>query len=393
VVNFDRQQELKSGWKWVKFGDVVKLSTARCNDPLAQGIERYVGLEHIDSEDLRIQRWGLVEDGITFTSLFKPGQVLFGKRRAYLRKVAVPDFAGVCSGDIYVFDSANSQVLLPELLPFICQTDRFFEYAIGTSAGSLSPRTNWKSLVNFEFALPSLEEQLVIINTLKSIDSTLEYLLDVNTKICNVQDALIFEKLISFSKVYPVCTLQSIADVQYGLVVNSQRRKSITQVPYLRVANVRRDSLDLSDIKTIGKLKADATFILQVGDILIVEGHADPQEVGRAAIWDQEKVEMLHQNHLIRVRCKSNIIPDYLCIFINSSIGQQYFRSHAKSTSGLNTLNSSVVKNINVFLPPILQQNIFVENTKILQVLIKATLVRVYKLRNIRKNILSSIKV
>jgi hypothetical protein len=51
VVNFARQQELKSGWKWVKFGDVVKLSTARCNDPLAQGIERYVGLEHIDLID------------------------------------------------------------------------------------------------------------------------------------------------------------------------------------------------------------------------------------------------------------------------------------------------------------------------------------------------------
>ena len=128
---------LKPGWQQVKFGDVVRLSNARCSDPVSEGIERYVGLEHIESDDLRIRSWGLVEDGITFTTRFKPGQVLFGKRRAYLRKVAVADFEGVCSGDIYVFESADSTVLLPELLPFICQTDRFFEYAIGTSAGSL----------------------------------------------------------------------------------------------------------------------------------------------------------------------------------------------------------------------------------------------------------------
>jgi type I restriction enzyme R subunit len=150
---------LKSGWKLVKFGDVVRLSKERAANPEAEGIELYVGLEHIDPDDLRIRRWGLVAEGITFTSKFKPGQVLFGKRRAYQRKVAVADFEGVCSGDIYVFESANPKVLLPELLPFICQTDRFFEYAVGTSAGSLSPRTNWTSLANFKFALPPIEEQ------------------------------------------------------------------------------------------------------------------------------------------------------------------------------------------------------------------------------------------
>jgi type I restriction enzyme S subunit len=84
--------------------------------------------------------------------------VLFGKRRAYQRKVAVADFNGVCSGDIYVLEPKGAD-LLPELLPFICQTDVFFEHAVGTSAGSLSPRTNWTSLSGFRFALPPIEEQ------------------------------------------------------------------------------------------------------------------------------------------------------------------------------------------------------------------------------------------
>ena len=153
------------GWTSVAFGDVVRLSNQRSADPDADGFERYVGLEHLDPSDLKVRRWGDIKDGTTFTTVFKPGQVLFGKRRAYQRKVAVPDFTGVCSGDIYVLEPSNSN-LLPELLPFICQTDAFYEHAVETSAGSLSPRTTWKSLATFEFNLPSLDEQRRIANVL-----------------------------------------------------------------------------------------------------------------------------------------------------------------------------------------------------------------------------------
>ncbi len=163
------KRTLKSGWSWVKFGDVVRLNTDRCADPAGEGIERYVGLEHIEPEDLRIRRWGQVAEGTTFTNRFKSGQVLFGKRRAYQRKVAVADFEGVCSGDIYVFEPKNER-LLPELLPFLCQTEGFFEYAVGTSAGSLSPRTNWTQLANYEFVLPTLEEQRRISGLMQAIE-------------------------------------------------------------------------------------------------------------------------------------------------------------------------------------------------------------------------------
>lgn len=118
-----------------------------------------IGLEHLEPGDLRLRSWADLADGTTFTNRVRPGQVLFGKRRAYQRKLAVADFDAICSGDIYVFESADPTRLLPDLLPFICQTDSFFEYAVGTSAGSLSPRTNWSSLAEYEFALPPLEEQ------------------------------------------------------------------------------------------------------------------------------------------------------------------------------------------------------------------------------------------
>jgi type I restriction enzyme, S subunit len=163
---------MKLNWQNVKFGDVVRLNTDRIADPAAAGIERYVGLEHIEPEDLQIRRWGLVAEGTTFTNYFKPGQTLFGKRRAYQRKVAVADFAGVCSGDIYVFEPKDNCLLL-ELLPFICQTERFYEYAVGTSAGSLSPRTNWTQLAQYEFALPPLAEQRRMAEVLWAVENQL----------------------------------------------------------------------------------------------------------------------------------------------------------------------------------------------------------------------------
>ena len=165
---------MKPGWRRVKFSDVVRLSKARSKDPMADGIERYVGLEHLEPGDLRIRRWGNVADGVTFTSVFQPGQVLFGKRRAYQRKVAVADFSGVCSGDIYVLETKDAQVLLPELLPFICQTDAFFDHAVGTSAGSLSPRTNWTSLADFEFMLPPMDEQTSLVEVLRGFEEAME---------------------------------------------------------------------------------------------------------------------------------------------------------------------------------------------------------------------------
>jgi len=107
----------RTAWTTVSFGDVVRLAAERSSNPESDGFE---------PGDLRIRRWGAIADGTTFTSVFRPGHVLFGKRRAYQRKVAVADFSGVCSGDIYVLEPKGKD-LMPELLPFICQTDAFFE--------------------------------------------------------------------------------------------------------------------------------------------------------------------------------------------------------------------------------------------------------------------------
>ena len=207
---------MKPNWQQVRFGDVVRLNRERVADPVAEGVERYVGLEHLTPEDLRIRSWGLVAEGTTFTNYFKPGQVLFGKRRAYQRKVAVADFSGVCSGDIYVFESKDPQVLLPELLPFICQTEGFFSYAVSTSAGSLSPRTNWTQLANYEFALPPLEEQRRIAKLLVQIEDLLESMKRLDDATGTLVESIV-EDFLHFFEHNGRLQLGNMADVRYGL--------------------------------------------------------------------------------------------------------------------------------------------------------------------------------
>jgi len=177
----------------VRFGDVVRNVDINERDPLANGLERYIGLEHIDPESLHIERWGLIEEGTSFTRKFVAGQVLFGKRRAYQRKVVVADFDGICSGDILVFEAKDD--LLPELLPFIVQSGPFYEHALNTSAGSLSPRTKWKDLAAYEFALPPKDEQRRIADILWAVDESSDHFNDSILTQSLLKEALIVELL------------------------------------------------------------------------------------------------------------------------------------------------------------------------------------------------------
>jgi len=156
----------------VRFGDVVREIRTAEHDPEGAGIDRVVGLEHLDPMSLRITRWGDVANGTTFTRRFEAGQMLFGKRRCYQKKAAVPDFGGICSGDIIVM-KAIEDLLLPELLPFLVQSEAFFDWAEMTSAGSLSPRTKFKLLADFRFNLPTLDRQREILKVLQALEDSL----------------------------------------------------------------------------------------------------------------------------------------------------------------------------------------------------------------------------
>jgi type I restriction enzyme, S subunit len=143
-------------WKAVKFGDVVRQVKDKV-DPKESGLERYIAGEHMETDNLHIRRWGTIGDnylGLAFHMRFKPGQVLYGSRRTYLRKVAFADFEGITANTTYVLESKDPDVLLPELLPFIMQTDSFNEHSIKQSKGSVNPYINFSDIDWYEFPLP-----------------------------------------------------------------------------------------------------------------------------------------------------------------------------------------------------------------------------------------------
>jgi type I restriction enzyme, S subunit len=367
---------LKDGWSRVCFGDVVKLSGERSSNPGKDGFERFVGLDHIDPGHLKIRRWGDVADGTTFTSVFRPGQVLFGKRRAYQRKVAVADFTGVCSGDIYVLEPRNAG-LLPELLPFICQTDGFFKHAIGTSAGSLSPRTNWNSLASYEFTLPPLEEQCRVVGVLSAANKATEAIALLRDRLETVEHSLLLDTFGptpgSSSPHVSVVPLSELAEIRTGLAKGRLPDESTTSRPYLRVANVKDGALDLREMKEI-VVESDriSRYLLHHGDVLMTEG-GDLDKLGRGTVWQDEVPGCLHQNHVFAVRTdREQLDPWYLAALARSRYGRAYFLSCAKRTSNLASVNKQQIGAFPVPLLPAVEQRRWVATYRSLRTSIAA---------------------
>ncbi len=158
--------------KVVKFGDIAENVAARVEPAEAQ-TDVYVGLEHLDPETLHLRKWGHPSDVTGQKLAFKKGDVIFGRRRAYQRKLTVAEFDGICSAHAMVV-RAKPEMILPEFLPFFLQSDMFMERAIEISVGSLSPTINWKTLRVQEFPLPPIEEQKRIAEILWAADEAVE---------------------------------------------------------------------------------------------------------------------------------------------------------------------------------------------------------------------------
>lgn len=153
-------------------------------------------------------------------------------------------------------------------------------------------------------------------------------------------------------------TVGSVASIQGGLQVSSKRAGLPVEVPYLRVANVYRGQLGLDDVKKINASEAEIQRTrLECGDLLFVEGHANPNEVGRVAIWKGGITDCVHQNHLIRGRLDtSKVLPEFAESWLNTDRGAAHFRRSGKTTSGLNTISATTVRSAPLPVPALDEQ-------------------------------------
>ena len=308
----------KTNWKPVKFGDVVAEPKEICKDIVAEGIEHVVGLEHIDTGDLHLRKSATIEESTTFSKKFRKGDVLFGRRRAYLKKAAQADFDGICSGDITVFRVKKE--LSSALLPFIVNNDKFFDYAVKHSAGGLSPRVKFKDLANYEFLLPPKAEQARLAELLWAMDEVIEKEKGVLEKL-QVSLSAKSSEIIWNSK-HELKPLISFAEKSIGKFVDGDWIESKDQsedgIRLLQLADIGIGEFINKSRRYISQdtFKRLRCFEVLPGDVLIARM---PDPIGRACIVEDIGSKMITAVDCCIARVDSNhSSKKYLLYLLNS---------------------------------------------------------------------------
>ena len=318
-----------------------------------------VGLEHLDPGEVELAHW---DEGVetTFTKAFSKGQVLFGRRRAYLRKAAVAPFDGICSGDITVI--APKDNLSPRLLPFIIQNDALFEHAVTNSAGSLSPRVKWQSLSQFEFELPSIAKQEDLADILWTAQETRSHYRQLLTACDDVVKSQFVEMFggpdPTESDCPPVTIGELAADMRYG---TSKKASDSGEFKYLRMNNMTDDGrLDLSDLKYIDLSGAELENAKVVRGDLLFNRTNSREKVGKTCVFNKNE-PMVIAGYIVRVRFDERVEPGYVSAFLNSNYGKGLLRKMAKGAVGQANISAKEMAKIELPLPPIELQRSFLD--------------------------------
>ena len=337
----------------VKLGDVAIEHKETCGG--SKDGYPIVGLEHLTPEEVTLTAWDEDRDN-TFTKVFRKGNVLFGRRRAYLRKAAVAPFDGICSGDITVIEAIPDRIL-PELLPFIIQNDGLFSFAVGKSAGSLSPRVKWEHLKNYEFELPSMDRQRELAELLWAMDTTkksYQKLIAATDELVKSQFMEQFGDPSNNVYGYPVTTLKEVAvgPLSYGSVSSATEFDGITR--YVRITDIMDDGNLGRDIKSA--TKTEAKYLLHEGDILFARTGAT---VGKTCRYRENYGRAIYAGFLIRLIPDTTLIdPDYLYHFTKSDYYWDFVRSAQRVVAQPN-INAQEYGDLQILLPKIEAQKSF----------------------------------
>ncbi|MEK6284362.1 MAG: restriction endonuclease subunit S [Acidobacteriota bacterium] len=154
------------------------------------------------------------------------------------------------------------------------------------------------------------------------------------------------------------CAAEFVVDS--GITLGPHRRANNTPHPYLRVANVFRDSIVLDDVAQLEAFPGEIeNTALKTFDLLVVEGHANRQEIGRCAMVLNDAEGMLFQNHLFRLRA-IRCDPRYSLLWLNSFHAQHYWELNCATSSGLNTINRRALSGMQIGVPPPDEQQLIV---------------------------------
>lgn len=369
----------KSDWKSYRFDEIAHNISERV-DPNSTDLEIYIGLEHIDSESIHIKRFGTRDDVNGQKLRFYPGDVIFGRRRAYQRKAGVAETGGFCSAHALVL-RANPDVIDPKLFPFFLHSDVFMHRAIDISVGSLSPTINWGTLKKQEFLIPPKVQQFKLAELLWAIDalvekdvaacSKLEVLL--NSYIKQVFTSHIIDsehesinakspfqtrwEYRSFSKGWNNFLLKDvILDSQNGF---AEGKRDNAGFPQLRMNNVTRDGrIDVSSVAKIPQKKNIDRYLIKKGDVMFCNTNSEDL-VGKSIIADSQIEGFSFSNHFTRLRPNESLLtPKFLYLWLKYHFDIGLFESRCTRWIGQAAVQTESLLRLYIVLPPLQEQTI-----------------------------------
>lgn len=345
------EKQMKPGWKTWRFEQMATNVNVRIDNPSESGMEHYVGLEHLDPDSLRIRRWGSPDDVEATKLCFKKGDIIFGRRRAYQRKLGVAEFDGICSAHAMVL-RAKPEAVLPEFLPFFMQSDLFMNRAVEISVGSLSPTINWKTMAVQEFALPPVEEQRRIFSVLGQLDDQVEsyneLLVATDQLIASLGQTEFVDGDAPVVSLGQVCGSGGIQIGPFGAQLHSYDYTT-EGVPVVMPTDMTDGKIVLDRIARVPEEKANELqqHRVRAGDILLPRrGELDR----RAWVSDSEE-GWLCGTGSIRIRTPNHINSKGVFYALSTPNTVNWLKANAVGTTMPN-LNSKIVATVPIKLPP-----------------------------------------
>ena len=182
MTDFAKLNIDKSNWELTRLGYLAEEISQREDNPSSSDFDRFVGLEHFVSGELKIKDWKPTDDLVSAAKVFQSGDILFARRNAYLKRASMVEFDGVCSGDAFVLRENHDKVV-SGFLAFIVNSTALWEYANSNAAGTMSKRVKWRDLAEYQFLLPPKDQQAKIAELLWAMDDVVEKEKDVLEKL------------------------------------------------------------------------------------------------------------------------------------------------------------------------------------------------------------------
>ena len=314
----------------------------------------YIGLEHLDTGSLNVTRFGSDVAPIGEKLIMRKGDVLFGKRRAYQKKVAVAPFDGIFSAHGMVL-RPKEDVVDKNFFPLFISSDYFLDAAIKISVGSLSPTINWRDLKDLEFEMPDLHTQKKLAEVLWAINNAIESY----KKLISATDELVKSQFLGECQSIPEDAYRTLDEVCTLITDGTHQPPKFVDrgIPFLLVSNITGNEVTYDTPKFITEetyFELSKRTPIEIGDLLL----STVGSYGHPAIVKENR-KFSFQRHIAFLK------PDYSqinSVFLHTAILSPNVQEQIESLVlgvAQKTLNLSAIKKIRIPLPPLALQEQF----------------------------------